>query len=317
MHKREVSFEERKTDISLLKLINYMLLFFIPMMLSLVASIYFSKPVGAYLQASPKVAIEIMMIGFTLLIFFFIIPFLRKRESVQGIRFALIAFLLVGFAFTIPSLIAGDYSLLLDLFIYFGSYVLLTFIFAPEVLGMSGDVADWFNHYRQLLILLVYASIVIFYVVGFGVIYYDIATDPTHPSPFEYSYNIDMSYGTFIYYSIITFATVGYGEIIPVSPAARFVAAFEVMLGLVINVVFIAILFVFISNAQQFYRKKEGKEIKEMEMEEKKIEKEEETIEEKEKELEKGEEILGKIVGKRKKKNKDDIEELMDRLKKI
>lgn len=315
MGKREVSFEERKTDISLLKLINYMLLFFIPLLLSLVVSMYFSRPVGRYLQVSPRVAVEIMMIGFTLLIFFFIIPFLRKRESIKGIRFALIAFLIVGFGFTIPSVLAGNYSLLLSLFIYYGSYVLLTFIFVPEVLGMSGDVAEWFNHYRQLLILLVYTAIVIFYVVGFGVIYHDIAVDKTHPNPFQYAYETELNYGTFIYYSIITFATVGYGEIIPVSPAARFVAAFETMLGLVINVVFIAILFVFISNAQQFYRKKEEEKIEGVEKKEIEIEKEEKKIEREERKVKKEEKMLGKLLGR--KGSKDDIEALMEKLKKI
>ncbi|MFC1732475.1 potassium channel family protein [candidate division KSB1 bacterium] len=309
---KEVSFEERESDISILKLVNYALLFFIPLLLSLVISILLSKPVGNYLQVSAKVAVEIMMIGFTLIVFFFIIPFLRKRESIHGIRFALIAFLLVGVGFTLPSLIAGDYSLLLDFLIYFGSYVLLTFIFAPEVLGMSGNVADWFNHYKQLLILLVYVSIVLFYVVGFGVIYHDIANDPTHPTPFQYSYEMDKSYSTFVYYSIITFATVGYGEIIPVSPAARLVVSFEVVLGMVINVVFIAILFVFISNAHQFYGKKEVEKIAE---EEKVIEEKEEKIAEEEKKIKKGEEIIGEIV--EKKGKRDEIDELIKKLKKL
>ncbi|MBU0535344.1 MAG: potassium channel family protein, partial [Nanoarchaeota archaeon] len=230
MKKEGEQLHERKDDISILKLVQYNLLFFIPLLLALAVSLYFARRVGAYLQVSPKIAIEILMVFFTTIIFFFIIPFIRRRESIKGIRFALLAFLIVGFAFTVPSMLAGDYSLILSLLIYFGSYILLTFVYAPEVLGMVGDIADWFNHHRQLLIMLVYTAIVMFYVSGFGVIYHDIANDPTNPNAFEYSHDMEKSYSTFIYYSIVTFATVGYGDVLPISPAARLVAGFEIVL---------------------------------------------------------------------------------------
>ncbi|MBU0535922.1 MAG: potassium channel family protein, partial [Nanoarchaeota archaeon] len=115
-------------------------------------------------------------------------------------------------------------------------------------------------------------------------------------------------------YSIVTFATVGYGDVLPISPAARLMAGFEIVLGMIINVVFIAILFVFISNYQAFYRRKEEakleKEEEEIKEEEKKIEAQEARIEKKEAEIE-------KVIRTERKGNKDKIDRIDEALKRI
>lgn len=81
------------------------------------------------------------------------------------------------------------------------------------------------------------------------------ATDVAYPNAFSYSLDGELGYGTFLYYSVITFTTIGYGDITPVSPGARLVAGFQAMLGMIINVVFIAILFMYISNFQLILKK--------------------------------------------------------------
>ena len=45
------------------------------------------------------------------------------------------------------------------------------------------------------------------------------------------------------YYSTVTFSTLGYGELVPTAPAARFIASVQALLGLIITSLFIATFF--------------------------------------------------------------------------
>jgi len=142
-------------------------------------------------------------------------------------------------------------------------------------LGMDIDISKWFKHYKQLLIIGIYVSIVLLYVAGFGWIFYNMAV--VDPGAFAYSLDKPVEYPTYLYFSIISFATIGYGDITPVSAGARFLVCVEAVIGSIVNVIFIAILFVYVSNFQAFLRglKEEEKMIKE---EERLIQKEEGVI---------------------------------------
>lgn len=265
--KKEV---DSKNEVTLSELLFYNVLFFVPILISIYITNLLGKKLSLYWQVSPAICSHILMVPFTLLIFFLIIPYIRKRENVSGVRYALIAFLIVGIFMTIPSALKGFHNVFFRQLIYLAGYVLLTFIYAPEVLGMRVDIMDWFKHSRQLIILFVYVFIVMFYVMGFGMLYYEIYLDQGSTA-FAFDSEKTPGYPTFLYYSIVTFTTIGYGDITPLIPAARFVVGFEAMLGAIINVVFIAILLVYVSTSTRRIYK-----------EEKKIIKEEKTIEEEE-----------------------------------
>ncbi len=246
--------DDSKEDISIRKLVFYNLLFFIPIVVSLIISFMVGRLLTSFFQTSVRIVVEILMFFFTLVIFAVIIPFIRKRENVQGIRFALIGIWVMGIAMTIPSLIAGQWGWLLTQITYLSTYLLLTFIYVPEVLGMTSNIEEWFKQHRQLLVIGVYVAIVMMYISGFAYTYYEI--EITNPRSFIMS-DTAPSYGAFLYYSIISFATVGYGDITPVSTAARFVAGLETVVALIMNVIFIAILLVYISGFQSLQQKKE------------------------------------------------------------
>lgn len=249
-------------EITLGKLVFYNILFFVPLVLFIIFSRFIAGKVYATFQTTPNIVTQVMMFFFTMALFLVIIPFIRNRESVAGVRYSLIGFLIVSVFITIPSIILQkDFGILIIELPHIATYVLLTFIYCPEVLGMDIDISKWFKHYKQLLIIFIYASIVLGYVFGFGYMFSMIET--TNPSAFNYAFEKEVNYPTFVYYSTVTFTTIGYGDITPVATAARLIVGIEALIGVIVNVIFIAILFVYISNFQSFL-KEMGKEEKEM-----------------------------------------------------
>ncbi len=292
--------ESGKKDISLLKLVNYNLLFFIPLMIFLLFAMKIGGVYSDYFEASSGVTAKILMVPFMAILFLFIVPFIREREKIAGIRYSILAFFVVGLGITLPSALKGDYGLILTIPNYFASYILITFIFCPEVLGIERNIRDWFRHRKQLSIVVIYLSIVLLYVVGFGSLYHDIYTDPANPAAFKLSVDKEPHLASFVYYSMVSFTTTGYGEILPVSTAARVVFFMEGLIGLVMNVVFIAILLVFVSNAEFLSQKREERRIAgEFRKEEKEIKAEEAELKRFEKEVKKveaEESILNKFL---------------------
>ncbi len=279
--------EKKRSDVDLLVLLKYYALFIFPVLVSLFISWQMAKYVAPKLDISVNVTMQVLMIVFTFIIFSILVPYIRKRENVTGVRYALVGFFLFGMFMTLPSLIKGYSGMLLMQFLYIANYILLTFIYCPEVLGINTSLKIWFSKSRQLLVILIYLSIVLFYSMGFAWLYFEMAIDPVHPNAFNMEVGEYIDYGTFLYFSIITFTTIGYGEITPNSPGARMVVGFEAILGMVINAVFIAILFMYISNIQAVLKEEEKiiKEEKRIEEKEKNIEKREDQIEEKEEKI--------------------------------
>ena len=278
--KREVS--EIYGEITVFKLIFYNILFFVPITLSLVLSLIMARYVHGYFQTSNLVVAKVLMIFFSFITFVFIIPYIRKRESVMGLRLSLLVFLILAIFTTVPSALRGNVGLLLNQLTHIASYIFLAFVYSPEVLGVDRNITDWFKHHRQLIIVVLYVAIVLFYVMGFGWMFYETYLD--NANSFAIPAGSKPTYGTFMYYSIISFATIGYGEIYPQTTMAKFIAGTEAVVGMVINVVFIAILLVYISNLQQIGQlrreeEREAREIRKLEKEELKEEKELKRIE--------------------------------------
>ncbi|MFC1741213.1 potassium channel family protein [Nanoarchaeota archaeon] len=276
--------EEDSKDVSLLKLINYVLLFFIPTMILGLFALKIGSVYSDYFEASAQIISKILMLPFMVLVFFFIIPYISDREKIAGIRYSVLAFLIIGIGLSLPSALDGRYGLIMMIPTYFAAYILLTFFFCPEVLGIERNLRDWFKHKKQFSIVAIYISIVLLFVVGFGGLYYEIYLDS--PEAFELAVDKEVHLESFIYYSMVSFTSTGYGEMLPVSTAARLLFFMEGLVALIMNVLFIAILLVFISNAEFLSQRKEEKEIhEEFKKEEAELRKEEKEIRRVEKEV--------------------------------
>jgi len=276
-------------EISLKKLIWYNVVFFVPLVALYFVARLFGDLLFQQLETTPAMAANFSMFVLTFIYFFFIIPYIRRRENVRGVRYALYGFLIVAVGVSIPAMFIGNFHLFLLQLPHIASYVLLSFIYTPEVLGMDIDISKWFKHNRQLMIILIYSIIVLGYVFGLGYQFYLISL--SDGGAFMHQVDKPTSYATYVYYSIITFATIGYGDITPVTTMPRLLVGVEAVLGAIVNVIFIAILFVYISNFQAFIRGIKQEE-KQLATEERKIEKEEKKIEK----------LEEKLVKKRKKK---------------
>lgn len=241
---------QEQHEVSLGSLLTYAFLFMAPLGVAYFISLFMGNFTAEYLQVSRQTAANMYMVVWSLLIFAFVVPYVRKKESIEGVRFTILAVVVVGVGLAIPGIVTkGDYSLLFSELIYFGNYLLVTFVFCPEVLGIIRDIRVWFKHHGQLILILIYLGISLSYVFGFGTLYYQIDQTATIDKPFFYSGEDTLDVWGHVYYSLVTFATLGYGEISPHATAARIVAGVEAMLGMLINVVFIAILLTFISAA--------------------------------------------------------------------
>ncbi|MFC1691072.1 potassium channel family protein [Nanoarchaeota archaeon] len=308
-------------DISIQDLVVYNVMFYVPLGIALFISLEGGKRLSGFLNTTPLVAMEILMVLLIMPVFLFIVPFIQKRESTQGVRYSLLAVLMIGLGMTLPSIMKGHYRLLFNELTYMASYILITFIYAPEVLGIETDIKDWFKHKKQFIIVFVYVSILLLYITGFGFIYQEIHI--ASPDAFSVPNQMPgetLGLPTFIYYSIVTFATIGYGEILPVSTAARFVVGVEAVFGLVINVLFIAILLVFVSGSQSRILVKEEEEI---EAEEKELKKEEAELAEERKRMRHEEMEIKEVkkevseVKKAEEKEVVDLDKLTSALKKL
>lgn len=285
-----------KDDISVFKLINYNLTLFIPLLVLYIIAHYFSGVISAKLDVSAAVTTQILMLFLSLVTFFILIPFLRIRESIKGVRFSLFNFVVMGFLITIPSLLKGNYGILMSALLYLANFIFATFINCPDVIGISGDPEDWFKHKVQIMIFVIYVSIISLYILGFGWLYYQMAIDPDYPNAFSYQSVERPSYFTFAYFSIISMATVGYGDITPVSAGARFVMSLQIMIGMVINVIFIAILLMYVTYSRSVIETRMERKI---EREERDIEREERKLESEERKIEREEDKLEQLEGSR------------------
>ncbi len=291
-----------KEDISLKKIVKYNILFFIPLLASILVSWMLSVSVSDYFGVRRDIIAEIILIPLIFMVFFFVIPYIRKRENIRGVRFSLVGFTIIAIFMAIPPMLMGNLDFLLRQFIFIASYILLVFIFCPEVLGITGNLVEWFKKGKQIILMIVYASIILFYILGFAYLYFNISRDTT-TLHFDVPDHMErVTYGDMVYYSMVTFSTIGYGDITPITPIAKLVVSIEIFLGMLINILFIAILLVYVGNSQIFAAKKEEQKI---EKKEEKLEEEEQKFEEKtEKAKEKLKEMEEEVKPRKKSKKK-------------
>lgn len=234
-------------DISILKIVSYNLLFFVPLILLYIISYIFSQDIASILQTSSQIAIDISMLFLSLVLFIIIIPIVRLRESTRTIRITLALALVTGLLIVIPSFFIGNTEILFSSLLILANFSFVSFLTAPGVIGVSGEPEDWIKHKVQIAVLLIYLFIVLLYIFGFSWLHYSIAQDTTFANSYRYSNVENLDYSTFVYYSIVTISSLGYGDIIPLSPTARLITSIQIIFGMVINVLFIVILLMYVS----------------------------------------------------------------------
>jgi hypothetical protein len=113
--------------------------------------------------------------------------------------------------------------------------------------GLYSAVVAWRGLYapnsdgpKSRVLAHVTASVLTF-ILGFGTIYFDLSSDPKHFGTTE-----AFSPMTALYFSIVTFATVGYGDIYARSDIARFWVSVEIIGGLTYTVLIFSVVANFI-----------------------------------------------------------------------
>lgn len=184
--------------------------------------------------------------------FFFFARYIRKIKDVDYVRKFFLLYFLVYFALVtiilIPLLenVTYLFSTIGNSLILFSVFTLIIFLLNPEILGISGHFKKIFAGGKQVRVILVYLAIILLQLFGFALLNYSINLQAGGTA-----YAFPGTGGTlfdFMYLSMITLTTIGYGDIHPLSPAAKASAMVQAVISHIITVLFLAILFVYISS---------------------------------------------------------------------
>lgn len=187
------------------------------------------------------------------LAFFIFVRYMRKRECVAYVRKFFILYLFIYLAIVILILIPLMnnvqylYSTIGNALILYSIFILILFLFNPEILGFGSKIKNIFSAGRHVRVVQVYLTIILLQVFGFSLLNLSIHLESAG-SAFNFVSGGE-SWFDFIYYSIITLTTIGYGDIFPLTGVAKFSVILQAIISHIIAVLFIAILFVYISSA--------------------------------------------------------------------
>jgi hypothetical protein len=149
---------------------------------------------------------------------------------------------LVTFFFTSEELLYGEWL----------TKAAVKFIYVPiysglSILGIYSAVVAWKGLYggsseapKSRILAHVTASVLAF-VLGFATVYFDLSSDKAH-----FGTDTQLTPMSAVYFSIVTFATVGYGDISPKSDIARFWVSVEILGGLAFTILIFSVVANFI-----------------------------------------------------------------------
>ena len=189
--------------------------------------------------------------------FFFFIKYLRKKKDIKEIRIFILLYFIIYFVIVSIILVflyenvSYFLSTLGNSLILFSIFTLIIFLLNPGILGInSGNFKKIFSEGKQVRVILIYLIIVFMQVFGFSLLNYAISWFSWFKG-WTSAYNVSTPPGNwfdFIYYSFITFATIGFGDVFPLIPAAKFSAIIQAVTSHIVSILFLAILFVYISS---------------------------------------------------------------------
>lgn len=150
-----------------------------------------------------------------------------------------------------PDNVVYLYSTFGNALILFSTFVLIIFIINPEILGINGrNFTMLFKTGQHVRVIGVYLFIALTQIAGFSLLNLAIHVYDG-PEATDAAFLVTGA-GTlldFFYFSTITFVTIGYGDIHPISPAAKLSAISQALLAHVISILFLAILLLYLSNS--------------------------------------------------------------------
>jgi hypothetical protein len=108
--------------------------------------------------------------------------------------------------------------------------------FAFFIWRHTSRYGESFGHWGMTNLITVLGYTIIFYLIG------HYASEPTHAMVLENGGYLEGGIFNYLYYSIVTFTTLGYGDIVPVTFLEKIVAMIEVIQGYVMLGVFLTLL---------------------------------------------------------------------------
>ncbi len=182
--------------------------------------------------------------------FFFYARYMRREKDLEYVRKFFMVYFLVYFVLVtiilIPLLenITYLFSTMGNALILFSVFTLIIFLLNPGILGIRGHFKKIFAGGKHVRVILVYLAIILMQIFGFALLNYSINIQAGGSA---YSFP-GLTFFDFLYLSVITMTTIGYGDIHPLTPAAKSSAMVQAVISHIITVLFLAILFVYISS---------------------------------------------------------------------
>ncbi|TFF89049.1 MAG: potassium channel protein [Promethearchaeota archaeon] len=194
---------------------------------------------------------SIIISSFTFTLF---IKYMQDKKKLVNLRKFLILYLIIYFILISIILIflydniTYFLSTMGNALILFSVYTLIIFLISPDILGIRGSFHRIFSKGRQLRIIIIYLSIVLLQVFGYSLLNYAIYWFAQSKGIEAYQLSSSSNWFDFLYFSFITFTTIGYGDIHPLTNAAKLSTITQAIISHILSILFLAILFVYISN---------------------------------------------------------------------
>ncbi len=192
--------------------------------------------------------------------FFFFARYLRQKKETVYVRRFLVVYFIVYFCMVmlILAFLQGNLvyflSTLGNSFILFAVFTLIIFIISPEILGVlgsGGNIRKLFMSGQHVRLIVIYLFIAVMQVTGFSFLNYAIQLYSLG-GPLAYSGVPGGGTGSwfdFFYFSMITFVTIGYGDMHPALPVSELACTIQALLSHVISILFIAVLLLYLGSS--------------------------------------------------------------------
>jgi hypothetical protein len=213
-----------------------------------------------FLESNASNAGHLYGILTSVIAFFIFARYLRHKKDILYVRRFLVTYFIIYFCIVmlILAFLQGNevyfLSTLGNSFILFSAYTLIIFILNPEILGVlgtGGNIRKLFLSGQHVRLILIYLFIAVIQVTGFSLL--DNAIQ-LHSVGGTLAYTGVPGGGTgtwfdFFYFSMITFATIGYGDMHPALPVSELASTIQALLSHVISILFLAVLLLYLSSS--------------------------------------------------------------------
>jgi hypothetical protein len=236
---------------------KYLVMAALSIVISIVIAFVMGQLTFPYLESNASNAGHIYGIMTSSIAFFLFARYLRQKKDILYVRTLLVIYF-IGYACCVMLIllflqqnIVYFLSTTGNALILFSAYTLIIFIINPDILGViglrKGVAKRLFLSGQHVRLILIYLAIVLMQIFGFSLLNLAIYTY-SGGTAFK-GFDEPGTWMDFIYLSTITFVTIGYGDITPITPVARLSAIVQALLSHIISILFIAVLLLYLSSA--------------------------------------------------------------------